>query len=607
MKNQKINEDQKRPVLKLGITMAGSISAGAYIAGVVDYLLEALDRWEKAKSLNRKYKETNDKRFDPTLPMHDVEIEVLGGSSGGGVTSVLTSAMLNCDFKPARYSRRDQPEYLRENLLYNTWVNLKPPGSQVSGEMHEPDMETVGRLMSNDDIEEEGGIVSLLNSQFIDDLADGVKDLDYCGIGERNYVSKNLKVFVTLSNLYGYDYETHFKRAQSNTTYSMINHTDMALFQLGSGEGENGKIPVSFTDGVNIDLMTQAAKATSAFPIGLKARSLAREKDDIYSNPAINLTRGKGDVARFKLPGKKEEPYESLFVDGGMLDNEPFSRMDKILREECPPQLTNPRKGFRHADNIRSTIIMIDPFPSAKRESQIFDPKHKFINNVIGKVYQALRNQAVFKRDDIVRGFDPDDSSLFLIAPVRNKGENEDRAAGKKAIACGSFSGFGGFMFRYFRHHDFYLGRKNCQSFLRKHFAIPEDTLNPIFEFTDPMKDKYRITKENEDGDEYYMPIIPWVDWFSAETDEDQFALKQQQLPYPQIKPDDIRGFDYLFTPRILAFQKNILTYFKVPWQFKILINIFGGGIRKRIKRMLFFRIVKSMEDWELIPTERKK
>ena len=40
---------------KLGINMAGAISAGAYTAGVLDFLMEALEEWEKAKVAFRAY------------------------------------------------------------------------------------------------------------------------------------------------------------------------------------------------------------------------------------------------------------------------------------------------------------------------------------------------------------------------------------------------------------------------------------------------------------------------------------------------------------------------------------------------------------------------
>lgn len=57
--------------------MAGSVSAGAYTAGVIDYLMEAFENWEKVRGR------------DNSIPTHKVEIDVLGGSSGGGMTAAM--------------------------------------------------------------------------------------------------------------------------------------------------------------------------------------------------------------------------------------------------------------------------------------------------------------------------------------------------------------------------------------------------------------------------------------------------------------------------------------------------------------------------------------
>lgn len=47
---------------ELGLVMAGAVSGGAYAAGVVDFLFEALTAWEAAK------------QADPDVPDHRVEI-----------------------------------------------------------------------------------------------------------------------------------------------------------------------------------------------------------------------------------------------------------------------------------------------------------------------------------------------------------------------------------------------------------------------------------------------------------------------------------------------------------------------------------------------------
>lgn len=63
-------------IIRIGLCLAGAVSAGAYTAGVIDYLLETLERWEKAKELFPD---------DPKIPRHKVEIEVITGASAGGI------------------------------------------------------------------------------------------------------------------------------------------------------------------------------------------------------------------------------------------------------------------------------------------------------------------------------------------------------------------------------------------------------------------------------------------------------------------------------------------------------------------------------------------
>lgn len=53
---------------ELGICMAGAVSAGAYTAGVMDYLIEALETWEQ-------------KRNESDVPTHKVIIKAIGGAS----------------------------------------------------------------------------------------------------------------------------------------------------------------------------------------------------------------------------------------------------------------------------------------------------------------------------------------------------------------------------------------------------------------------------------------------------------------------------------------------------------------------------------------------
>jgi hypothetical protein len=74
--------------------------------------------------------------------------------------------------------------------------------------------------------------------------------------------------------------------------------------------------------------------------------------------------------------------------------------------------------------------------------------------------------------------------SNFIVAPSDDelaKKAHADASASKSlppALQCASLGAFGGFFERGFRAHDYALGRRNCQKFLRDHFILPVD--NPI-------------------------------------------------------------------------------------------------------------------------------
>ncbi len=96
--------------------------------------------------------------------------------------------------------------------------------------------------------------------------------------------------------------------------------------------------------------------------------------------------------------------------------------------------------------------------------------------------------------------------SRFMIAPSR-----QDKVY---PIACGSLGGFGGFLKRDFRSHDYFLGRRNAQKFLQDHFVLPED--NPLFkEWDADMKETHCVKNSTgqpimENG-QRLLPIIPLI------------------------------------------------------------------------------------------------
>src|SRR5258708_4731541 len=97
---------------EIGLAMAGAISAGAYSGGVLDFLLQALDEWEKAKNL-------------PHIPNHQVAIKVLSGASAGAITGAIGAVAFAGGLQPQPFSPPTPgKQKYRYNLptLYDAWV-----------------------------------------------------------------------------------------------------------------------------------------------------------------------------------------------------------------------------------------------------------------------------------------------------------------------------------------------------------------------------------------------------------------------------------------------------------------------------------------------------
>jgi hypothetical protein len=156
-------------------------------------------------------------------------------------------------------------------------------------------------------------------------------------------------------------------------------------------------------------------------------------------------------------------------VDGGTLNNEPF----EIVRWSIS-DLNNDRNS-RDPRTANRAVILIAPFPpqSVSNFKELGDKRDLGMGFVGKTLIPALIDQARFKASDLIAASDPNVYSRYLISPTRVKDSKSP------ALACGSLYAFGGFLDEQFREHDFQLGRRNCQWFLRKHFTLHPS--NPIF------------------------------------------------------------------------------------------------------------------------------
>ena len=124
---------------RIGVNMAGAISAGAYTAGVLDFFTEALDEWYEAKA-----------RGEP-VPSHDVSIEVISGASAGGMCAAISAVMLQEDFDHIRDTKKTGTT----NRFYESWVNRID----------------IKELLKTDDLKNAPPVISLLDSTIINNIA----------------------------------------------------------------------------------------------------------------------------------------------------------------------------------------------------------------------------------------------------------------------------------------------------------------------------------------------------------------------------------------------------------------------------------------------------
>lgn len=471
--------EAKPPIFEFGLIMAGAISAGAYTAGVVDFLIEALDAWERAKE---------DSEF--TGPQHDVRLNVITGASAGGMTAAISAVSLNAEIDPVHDV--DTPPAPDRNRLYDAWVRRV----DISALLGDEDIRKAGKLLSALDTSE-------LERIAMDALTVPARDTP------RGWIADPLAIFLTVANLRGVPYGFSLFGSAGDAAYGMTSHKDHMRFSLSShGKQISGARlldPAQAPD-AHWPELAQTALASGAFPIGLRARALTRPQDDYQAR-----------MSRPPLwpelpPGETPGSYQFLCVDGGLIDNEPL----ELARYYLARGGRNPREG----EQAHRAVVMVDPFPNVAalgRDNSAADGLFAVAQGMFG----ALVNQARFKQEELELAESDTNYSRFMISPSRfdNSGQRIE-----PAMASATLGGFGGFLSEDYRKHDFQLGRRNCQRFLQRYFILP--ATNPLFQsWPEPTAREawYVRGSDNapvrfaEDSAVPMLPIIPLVDAVSAE------------------------------------------------------------------------------------------
>ncbi|MGR3715652.1 MAG: hypothetical protein ACU0B1_02745 [Thermohalobaculum sp.] len=564
--------DSKGPFL-LGVTMAGAVSAGAYTAGVLDFLLRALDAHNDRC-------DPNASPDDMEVPRHRVVLKTMSGASAGGVCTGLAIAGLIGNQQPGK-PRLGKPTTAKSDpgagysysysytfdALHEVWVealDLWRPASQQ------------GFLAFDDLLDQRQQVQSVLNGSHIDDVAGrALEDIRWGGEDAPgqpySFLADEIDMFLTTTNLMGVPYEVGFA-GTGGGGHRMAQHGTVRHFRI-KGLGEHTQSSHWLNqwkdDGIALDLPAPGDRlpfddpttdwsafkastiATGAFPIGLAPRLIEAEARDFgVIDPAVRARGGAMPIdidpagrhpARpdFGNHATPETPVRYVAVDGGVANNEPFEFARFTLRAEDKKTGGFLKKNPREADKADRAVIMIDPFPEGPEHVSLTREEAETYRGLVPtlkRLLPTLIDQARFKPAELMNAADVDVHSRFMIAPSRS-GDTDDGAveraplAGSKAIASGAFGGFSGFFDHSFRVHDFILGQRNCQRFLQEHFML--DASNPVLNLPDKMhKDAGgKILKRRviDPGPEMLKPPIPLPDWPRIGNERLKPMLKQAE------------------------------------------------------------------------------
>jgi len=531
---------------KLCITMAGAVSAGAYTAGVLDYLIETLDLWEEAKNINRA-RGINHPDYDHSIPMHQVEIDVISGSSAGGISGSLTMlALADKHFKS--YNRNNKTG--EHNIFYKSWVEMAD----------DAESDTLEKLLSGDDLKEYGEVKSLLNTKPIEVIADkALMVREQRAIPK--YASNSLDVILTTTNLRGLNFMVNFDDSREGASKGTVitNHGGFLRYKLMNDEFKVG-IPdneedlyyvLDISQEKHLQYLKDATLSTAAFPIGLESRELKISSEYIKRYPKYLFKSSKGITA---LP-PEGDIYTFNSVDGGVINNEPYGIGLKVVKEKNPT----------HVENEKYAVIMIDPFPNKDHD---VEETGSGIMDVVSGLIKSLRNQVMFNQDGILDALDTSDRTKFLIEPIRKVEINGDWVRPKSDLASAPVGGFAGFLNKDLRKHDFQLGRMNCQNFLRYHFALPEEHVSRRLSIDVPevAKNRFEFSLPPRDPNgKKYFPIIPdmrVLKSFDEQLDMTTYGedAKIELLAYPKVSFNDFeRRYKKMIRNRIGYLVKYLL------------------------------------------------
>jgi len=475
-----MNAPSQKPRFDIALTLAGTFSAGAYTAGVLDFLIEALDAWH-----------------DPNnAPPHDVVVQAASGSSGGAMCATLLAGMLRYEFSHVRLGD----------------ISPRPTGGGNTNPLFEFWVNRIGlrNFLGRDDLDSDAHAMSVLDATKLDSILQDV--LGYGGKRvRRSYIADPFRLRFTLTNLRGVPYLLSMN-AETGEGVTMMMHEDHKRFALTDAGGFKSSPPWPRGDWRHESILrhppddnddkytawrelADAALASSALPLLLRSRTTHKEAGDYAGLPLLYPDGSRGPARVYPTTpawnGAPPSDYGFATADGGVMYDVPIEHARLALVGDDPLERNMPSDtGHDRA------ILLISPLVGGIPQGPASESRVGLLNAPF-RLFDAYKNNARGHRPDLMLANDRS-VGRFLIAPKR---DDNPTVQHEKAIACGALHGFGGYVAREFREHDYYLGRRNCQRFLDQHFSLPAN--DALFSrWSEVLRRDYLLTNGE-------LPIVP--------------------------------------------------------------------------------------------------
>ncbi|CAN7773389.1 patatin-like phospholipase family protein [Variovorax sp. LjRoot175] len=554
------------PTFELGLSLAGGVSCGAFTAGAIDFIVEALDAWEEAKN-----------RGDVDAPHHRVTLRIVGGASSGALTAAVLGAALPYAIRPVR--ENSTLEEGEANPLFDSWVN----------------MTGLEELLGTQDAKV-GRVRSVFDPTHLDMVAR--KAIEY-GTSEhakrpkphdRNWLADPLRMAFTVTNLRGVTFSLSRPFGAIKELLTTV-HGDVMRFAITGIGDRPAASPRPDEELVSISRhapdewdtwgkkFATAALASAGFPLFLPARRLAPPAGQYSDTPVVLHGGACGpDQVELVLPVGPAQAghYEFDAVDGGLIDNDAIEvvRMELLDRN---PLACNPRDGRLS----RRAVLLIDPLLGSFKPPAD-DLKPITLASTFSGLVRTLLEQARLRPEDIALATREDVYSRFIIAPHRKD------QAGEKArndLAGASLGGLGGYLSRDFRRHDYFLGRRNAQQALAWHFVLDEN--NSLFDepaWNAEQRKRYRVAGRSE------LPIIPLVGKLHPCHGE------EEPLPDWPLSKADPASFAHAIEARLHVLYCNLLR----PWWIRLLFYPLWIFLRRPVRKKLVAAMVDGLRKHDL-------